>query len=206
MTSSRRAFLRTGAGALTIGIAGCLGTGTEAQGPTVDSLPTPTLGPADAPVTVAVYEDYACPHCQHYVQDTFPQLRSQYVADGVVHYEHHDFPIPVDPDWSYPAASAARAVQDSVGVDAFFQYSTKLYDHLGNYSLDVIGRLASDVGADPEAVQTAATDLRYKPVLDADRSKGIEAGVKGTPTVFVNGTALSAYDWQTVSDAIESAR
>lgn len=206
MDPSRRSVLRAGAGALSIGLAGCLGSGNSASGATVDSLPTPTLGPDDAPVTVAVYEDYSCPHCQHYVQDTFPQVRSNYIADGVVHYEHHDFPIPVNPDWSYQAASAARAVQDTVGTDAFFEFSTKLYDYLGNYSLDVVGRLASDVGADPEVVQTAATDLRYKPVLDADRSKGIDAGVQGTPTVFVNGTALSAYDWQTVSDAIESAR
>jgi protein-disulfide isomerase len=208
MVRSRRDLLRAGGIALATGIAGCLGNEDPAASDveTVDSLPTPTLGPDDAPVTVAVYEDYACPHCQTYTQNTLPKIRSEYVSEGIVQYEHHDFPIPVDERWSWQVASAARGVQDTVGVEAFFEFSSGAYENLGSYSMDVIESLATEVGADPETIRTAAESEVYRPVLEADREQGVEAGVEGTPTVFVNGSSAHRYDWETVSQAIESAR
>ncbi|MFB6124900.1 MAG: DsbA family protein [Halanaeroarchaeum sp.] len=208
MDSTRRQFLLTGTATTAVALAGCLGAGSSGQqsGNGVDSLPAPTLGPDDAPVAVAVYEDYACPHCYHYATETFPNLRDTYVGEGVVRYEHHDFPIPVDEQWSYQAPSAARAVQDEVGDDAFFEFSGGLWDNFGSYSLELLGQLADEVGADPGTVRDAATNETYKPVLEADLNDGKSKGVRGTPTVFVNGEALEAYDWQTVKAAVEAAR
>lgn len=206
MIRSRRDVLRTGVAFLATSVAGCSGSSPESDVETIDSLPTPVLGPDDAPVTVAAYEDYACPHCQRYAQNTFPLLRSEYVSEGIVRYEHHDFPIPVDERWSWQTASAARAVQDAVGDEPFFEYATGLYEHLGAYSLDIVESLAADVGTDAAKVRKAAADEVYRPVLEADKQGGIERGVTGTPTVFVDGSKTSGYDWNTVSAAIEDAR
>lgn len=206
MIRSRRDVLRTGGVLLTAGIAGCSSSNDEADVETVDSLPTPTLGPADAPVTVSVFEDYACPHCQRYARETFPKIRDEYISEGIVRYEHHDFPIPVDETWSWQTASAARAVQDTVDDETFFEFASAAYEHLGSYSLDVLESVAETVGADPETVRAAAADQVYRPVLEADRERGIERGVEGTPTVFIDGSASPRYDWDTVSQAIEVAR
>ncbi|MFB6093717.1 MAG: DsbA family protein [Halanaeroarchaeum sp.] len=216
MTRTRRAVLRGGGLALLGGVAGCLSTSggttesTTGGAPTsadrVQSLPTPTLGPADAPVTVAVYEDYACPHCRTYATTVFPKIRSTYVESGVVRYEHHDFPIPVHDRWSWAAPNAARRVQDSLGDAAFFSLSQALYRHFDSYSLDTFGTLAADVGADPTAVRRAAAKRLYRPVILADRRAGRNRGVTGTPTVFVNGTPTANYAWDTVRAAIEDAR
>lgn len=189
-----------------MGVAGCLGSNDDSNVETVDSLPTPTLGAEDAPVTVAVFEDYSCPHCQRYAQETFPQIRDEYVEEGVVRYEHHDFPIPVDERWSWQTASAARAVQDTVDDETFYAFASAVYEHMGSYSLDVLESVAEDVGADPGTVRSAAEDEVYRPVLEADRERGLERGVEGTPTVFVDGSATQGYDWSTVAAAIESAR
>ncbi|MFW5905245.1 MAG: DsbA family protein [archaeon] len=213
MLRTRRDLLRVGGIALATGIAGCFGSndsptedGTSDETDLVTSLPTPTLGPDDAPVTVAVYEDYACPHCKTYALDTLPKIRSEYVTEGIVRYEHHDFPIPVDDRWSWQAASAARGVQETVDVEAFFDFSTALYENQGSFSLDLIESLAEEVGADPAPIRTAADDEVYRRVLESDREQGLDAGVEGTPTVLVNGSDTSRYDWDTVSRAIESAR
>jgi len=208
MLRSRRDLLKAGGVALATGIAGCLGS-AEPQQEDVDlvqSLSTPTLGPEDAPVTIAVYEDYACPHCKTYALNTLPKIRSEYVSEGIVRYEHHDFPIPVDERWSWQAASAARGVQETVDVEAFFDFSTALYENQGSFSLDLIASLAEEVDADPATIRTAADDEVYRPVLESDREQGLDAGVEGTPTVFVNGSDATRYDWDTVSRAIESAR
>ncbi|MFB6267154.1 MAG: DsbA family protein [Halodesulfurarchaeum sp.] len=201
MTHTRRDTLTAGATLAAGTLAGCLGGG--GSGKTVESLPTPALGPADAPVTVMGFEDFACPHCRTFALQHLPQLVSEYVEPGTIRYEHHDFPF-VNPTWSWKVASGARAVQDNVGVDAFFTYSKQLYRNMSNYSLSVIGRLAEDVGADPETVRSAADELWYRPVLEADKQKGQEMGVQGTPTIFVNGQKAPDYSFQTVSSMIET--
>lgn len=137
MRNTRRAYLAATAGALTLGTAGCLGGGSGGSGndavaaigcevperDTVSSLPTPVIGSEDASVVVDVWEDFACPHCATFAVDVAPQLRSEYVSEGIVRYRHHDFPIPVDEWWSWKGASAARAVQDEADDETFFDFA-----------------------------------------------------------------------------------
>lgn len=170
----------------------------------VRSLPAPARGPADAPVRVVAFEDFACPHCRRFALEVLPRVVDEYVADGRVRYEHRDFPIPVDPTWSWRVPSAARAVQDAEGAAAFFDFAGRLYEHLGSYDAALIADLAADVGADGEAVGRAATRERYRPVIEADRARGLDLGVDGTPAVFVDGERLSGYSFDTVAAAIES--
>jgi len=200
MTLSRRAALRSGTAIAIGGLAGCLGGGSTAE--RVDSLPAPTLGSADAPVTVQAFEDFSCGHCGTFALQVLPQIVSEYVEPGEVRYEHHDFPF--ISEWSWKAASAARAVQDNVGNEAFFAFSKGLYRNMDAYSLDLVGSLAAEVGAEPETVRAAAADLVYKPVLEADEELGRQKGVQGTPTVFVDGQKVANYSFGTVSNSIES--
>lgn len=219
MRQTRRALLATGGGLLTAAIAGCTGnadgdptegsegeqiTPTAAYEPS-DSLPTPTLGSDEAPVSVSVYADFACPHCQKYELETFPQLREQYIAEDVVQYEHHHMPIPVDDKWSWELPSAALGVLDTLEDAEYFDFSHAMYENLGSYSYDTVESIAESVGADPDYVRRAAEEELYRDLVETDRQNGIEAGVEATPTIFVNGTKTSHYRWSTVAEAIEIA-
>jgi len=179
--------------------------GTEAIAPvtTVDTLPTPVRGDPDADVTVAAYEDFSCPHCRDYTRSTLPKVVDEFIEPGEIRYERYDFPIPVDERWSWAAASAARAVQDGVGTDAFWRYSDLLYENQGAYTYDLIADLADRVDADPETVQTAAVEGVYRGVIEADRKQGRERGVTGTPSVFVNGRSVDS-TFDAVRQAIRS--
>jgi protein-disulfide isomerase len=205
--ATRRGLLAGTAGALATVGTGCLGGLPGAGEPTpspVESMPAPVLGSADAPATVVAFEDFACPHCRRFALEVLPRLADEYVADGRVRYEHRDFPIPVDPTWSWRAPSAARAVQDAEGAAAFFAFAERLYEHLGSYDAALIADLAEEVGVDGETVRRAATTDRYRPVIEADRRRGLDLGVDGTPAVFVEGERLSGSSFDTVAAAIES--
>ncbi|WP_284014834.1 DsbA family protein [Halobaculum litoreum] len=203
----RDALTASASGAVAL-IAGCLG-GSEAAADPVESMPTPARGPEDAPVTVGVFEDYACPHCRSFATDVYPKLIADYVDGGEVRYEHRDFPIPVHDRWSWEAPGAARAVQDTAGVDAFFTFTRRLFaDGWENgsmaYSRSLLRTVAADVGADPDTVVAAAGEGRYRPVIDADREAGADLGVRGTPTVVVNGDVIEGADYPAVQSAIEA--
>ena len=203
MKQTRRNAIKTGIALSAGAIAGCLGGGGSA-GETVSSLPSPSLGSSDAPVTVEGFEDFACSHCRRFALQDLARLVQEYVQSGDVRYEHHDFPIPVDPKWSWKAASGARAVQDTVGDEAFFQFVVGLYQNMNAYSFELLGTLGEDVGADPEVVRQAARNETYKPVLEADFSHGRDLGVRGTPTVVVNGSKAKNYRFETVSTLVEA--
>jgi protein-disulfide isomerase len=228
---SRRAFLASAAVGGLLAIAGCsggdgtegtpsptatdagpeLGTGIETgtgtgTGSQSVSLPTPTLGPDDAEVTVAAYESYLCGHCARYNLNGFPKVRSEYVDPGRIRYEHHDFPLG-DPAWY--SAIAARSVQATVGEDAFWPYSKQLFANASETSLELYRSLATEVGADPDVVEQHVRNLKWLPVVEADRKGGAERGVDATPTFFVNGESVDPSGhgswYEAVSAAIDAA-
>jgi protein-disulfide isomerase len=203
-TTRRRALAALGTGAAAL--AGCLGGGGDTPADRVESLPRPTAGDADAPVTVAAFTDFACPHCRTWNEETWPPLAGEYVDGGVVRYEHYDFPIPVHQRWSWGAAGVARAVQDRADDAAFFAVADRIYDLQGSFSEDALVE-AVDAAADVDAEAAVADGTAgvYRPVVDADRGRGRDRGVDSTPTVFVDGRAVEPTR-SAVESAIELAR
>jgi protein-disulfide isomerase len=211
--SSRRAFL-AGTGALAgTALAGCNGlvSGPGREGtPTARdvSLSAPYKGPEDASVTVGVYKDFACPACRQFNQQVAPQVEREYVDPGVVRVEHYDFPLDMHEPDSYTAANAARAVQHAADDAAFFAYADLLFADQADLGPSTYATLANDLstGVDGERVRSDAEARTYRSVVEADKQQGIDAGVRGTPWVFVNGSALDGFGWETVRSAIENAR
>lgn len=216
MPPTRRSYLTAVGGAAALGsTAGCLGGSASALPDgcdvgdldSVSSLPRPALGPEDAAVTVDVFEDFACPHCQTFTEDVYPEIRSTYVDSGDVQYRFFDFPIPVDDTWSWAAASAARAVQDRADAETFFAFTEGVYANQGRLSEEgyqVVHDLADELGVDGCTVAAAAEQESYRPVVEADRDEGVSREVPGTPAVFVDGDLLDGYGLNTVDSAIQS--
>jgi len=214
---SRRQFVAAGV-ALTAGSAGCLSSGGDSTTPTEElgtiadsttptgdgTLPTPVAGDPEADVTVAAYEDYACPHCATYSLEVFPQLASDYLESAQVRYEFHDYPIPVDQTVSYQAANAARAVQANAGSQAFFEYTEALFANQRSLGPDTYASLADEFSVDGGTVREAATNERYSQTITEDRQRGDDRGVDSTPTVFVDGTSVQP-DYESLQTAIEDA-
>ena len=165
----------------------------------------PTLGDPDAGVLVQAFEDFTCSHCARYKLDAFPTIREEYLASGDIRYEHWDFPIPVNETWAVPVASAARGVGARGGDEAFFAFSTAVYESQGSYSGEAIGAAAEAADADPCAAMADAKFAAYEETSMDDRSEGESIGVSGTPAIFVNGNPVDGYSADAISAAIESA-
>lgn len=205
---SRRAVLALGAG--TVGsLAGCsvpfLGgpEPPDCTGDQITELSAPVSGPDEAPVTVGIYTDFDCPHCREFFLETYPTVRDR-IPTKTARFVHHDFPIPVS-EWSYPVASAARSVQDTRSVAAFWEFAERAYQHESEYSTAVLERIAREIEADPEAVGQASDELPYCQLLKREREKGADRGVEGTPTIFVDDEKLEAPSADELTDAITDA-
>src|SRR5450756_3157043 len=51
-----------------------------------DALPDLALGDDKAPVTIVEYASMTCPHCAHFQEATFPELKKRYIDTGKVRY------------------------------------------------------------------------------------------------------------------------
>lgn len=180
-------------------LAGCLG------GDDGDPLPAPVAGNPDGAVTLKVFSDFACPHCRTYHLSVFPALETGILSDGDVRYEHRDFPIPVDQEWSWRTASAARAAQAVAGDEAFWDLSEELYRHQGTWSPSLLEQLGDEVGADGAAVRRAGMQDQYRDVVQADRTFGEELGVPGTPAIVLDGQLVSP-SVTAIEQAVAAAR
>ncbi len=157
-------------------------------------------------MTVGVYKDFACPACRQFNAQVKPNVVSEYVEEGVVRYEHYDFPLDMHEPDSYTAANAARAVQDAADDETFFAFADRIFDNQSDLGPGTYADLADAESVDGDAVRSAAEGRTYRNVVEEDKQRGIDEGVRGTPTVVVDGTMLDGFDWGTVRSAVESAR
>ena len=58
-----------------------------------DALPDMVMGDDKAPVTIIEYASMTCPHCAHFQETTFPELKKRYIDTGKVRYIFREFPL-----------------------------------------------------------------------------------------------------------------
>ena len=165
-----------------------------------------TLGASGAPVTIDLWADFQCPFCGSFSQATEPQLVSTYVSTGKAKLVFHDFAF-VGQE-SLDAAVAATCAEQQ---GKFWPYHDYLYanqgatENEGAFSSARLLQIAAAVGLDQATFSTCTANSATLQTVNQEHQQGIGAGVTGTPTIFINGQAQSAYDLASLSAAIDKA-
>lgn len=150
---------------------------------------TPTEVPGADTSDIIVYADANCVHCASFEEQNSDDI-SELVADGhTVEYRLVNFlDNPGTDNFSSRAANAVSCVaEESPDLaldfleDVFATYSTHQGAGLSN---DELESLASDAGAD---ISGCLSDNTYRPFVNYTTAKATEAGIAGTPSVWVNG-------------------
>jgi protein-disulfide isomerase len=169
----------------TTGRAGATPTGV------VDDYAIPR-GPASAPVTVDVYEDFLCPFCGQFEAETRDWLaRRAEAGDVQVHYHV----VSILTDYSTRAANAAAVVLDTTGRDAAVRFHDLLYKHQPPESSDGLSDeqlidLAVEAGASRSAVAGPIESLAFEQWVRNATEAFSRKGFTGTPTVLVDGRPI----------------
>jgi len=115
-----------------------------------------------------------------------PKLYREYVKDGTLRIEWRDFPY--RGPQSVNAAVAARAAQ---AQGRFWEYHDLLYDsQFSGFSDENLSALATKAGLDTQRFENDYGSGRYEGLVRADFQRGLNLGVNGTPTFFINGKML----------------
>ena len=152
------------------------------------------IGPLDAPIQIEAFSDFQCPICRT-AHATLMELLKQY--KNRVHVVHRDYPLDQacnrmieNPfhDHACQAAWYARcAAKANQPRGSFWAYGALLFEHQDALSRSALRRYAKRLNLDPNTLAKCAKDPNTRQAVLDDIERGIERGVEGTPTFFVNG-------------------
>ncbi len=164
--------------------------------PNTDGL---SVGDADAPVVIDMFEDFQCPACKSFTENIETLVIENLVATGKARYVFHNYPF-LDGDSVGSRGESDQAANASMCADEqgkFWEMHSIIYanwnqENQGAYSDPRLRAMAQSLGLDMDAFNECFDANKYKEDIQTDFDLGDEMGVSGTPTVFVNGVKVGA--------------
>ena len=148
--------------------------------------PAHTLGPANAPVQLEEFGDFQCPPCGMF----HPILEQMHEEFGdKLRITFREFPLVPAHQHAVAAASSAEAA----GLQGkFWEMHDLLYEHQAEWKdkMDVgpiFEGYAKQIGLNIERWKKDVGSEQIAQRIFLDGKRGHSMGVKGTPTVFING-------------------
>ena len=154
-----------------------------------------SIGRADAPVTLDVWEDFQCPVCARHSLEVEPALVGAYVRDGVLRIVHHDLAFlgrgGAD-DESLLAASGAVCAnrQDAYWGYAHWVYANQDGENAGGFRPERLRSIAAAAGVDVTAWDACVSEAAVRQQVADSTATGIGQGVNSTPTMYLNGVLV----------------
>lgn len=163
----------------------------------------------DGPVTVEIYLDFICPACRQFHDATHRTLDG-YLADGTVTVVYRPIAI-LDrystTRYSTRAASASGCAADAGTMDQFVSAMMAAQPPEGTAGLsnDEIVEVAARAGITGPDFARCVRDERYRDWVADNTDAAFERGVRGTPTVLVDGEPLAELSLAGLTAAIDAA-
>ena len=149
-------------------------------------------GDPEAPLTMTVYADFQCPSCASEMQ-VIARGWSRISDDVQLVFRH--FPL----DTHRHAFLAARYAEAAGRQGSFWEMHDQLFNNQAVWSGLASGdarerfdAYAEAIGLDMAQLQDDLGDNAIRDKIVADQQSGIRAGVRATPTTFVNGRQVTS--------------
>ncbi|MCB0119180.1 MAG: DsbA family protein [Anaerolineales bacterium] len=166
----------------------------------IDTDGFPSLGPADAPITIVEFSDYQCPYCWRWHVQVYDALMKAYPDQ--IRFVYRNFPL----SFHQNAMAGAEAALCAGDQNVYWEYHDLLFDNqesMNNQAGTVLEQsfyndLAASLNLDVPAFEECMTSHKYQGNIQADMEYAAslpydstgEPAVGGTPTFFINGHRL----------------
>jgi protein-disulfide isomerase len=162
----------------------------NAAGPIAVSLDDdPVLGDKNAPVTLIDFSDYECPFCKRHFEQTFQEIKREYIDTGKVKMVYRDLPLGFHDPLATKQAIAANCAREQGGDETYYNYHDEIFKRTqsnGNgMAVDELYTIASDLGLNQPDFRTCLDTDKYKDEVQKDLDDAAAYGATGTPTFFI---------------------
>lgn len=143
----------------------------------------PFKGPKDAPITIVVFNDFQCPFSKRGTSTT-EQVMKAY--PNQIKLAFKNFPL----GFHKEAMIAAEASLAANAQGKFWEMHDKIFADQKQINIDILKGYAEELNLDMKKFNTDLETHKYKNIIDDDLKLARGAGVRGTPTFFINGKKL----------------
>ena len=173
----------------------CYGAFLAAEtGTTEDGIPK--IGSDNAPIIVAEFGDFSCPHCANFFPD-MQSLIDTYAVSGQAQFWY----LPMTglaPPYSQTSAEAAICAAEQ---GAFWQYHEEIFElqeieTRSAFVPETLGDLATSMGLDADALQDCMNSGLPSQAITTTQTLARQLGVTGTPQIFYS--LDGGQNWQQV--------
>jgi protein-disulfide isomerase len=142
------------------------------------------LGSPDAPVIIVEYASMTCPHCAHFHETTYPELKKKYIDTGKVRFIFREFPLDA-------LAAAGSMLARCAGKDKYFPMIETLFaqqkDWVVQKPLEPMLGIARQAGFTQQSFDECLANQETLAGIEETRTRAMKLGVNSTPTFFING-------------------
>jgi protein-disulfide isomerase len=154
----------------------------------------------NSPITLVEYGDYECP----YTGMAYPIVKEliREFGNDKIRFVFRNFPL----NEIHPHAQhAAEAAEASAAQDRFWQMHDYLFEHQKALDDGYLLEYAQKVGLkDIHKFKDDVSRHVYAPLIEESLKGGIDSGVEGTPTFFINGARYEdSFDLRTFSETLQ---
>ncbi len=158
---------------------------------------SPVIGPVDARVSLTMFDDFQCPYCSRewpVVED----LLKKYPNDLNMVVKH--FPLGMHKFASQAAIASLAASKQGKYAD-LIRAMSKNYRKLNE---ELLQKLAKEIGLDIEKFNQDRKDPAFQKQLKDDKKLGRASGVRGVPSLFVNGVLVKDRSLDGLSSLVDA--
>jgi protein-disulfide isomerase len=147
----------------------------------------PFWGKADAKIVITEFSDFECPYCRQ-MQPDVQRIKNEYA--GKIKWVFRNFPLDFHAQAMPTHIAAACAGKQS----KYFEFQTRVFAIPYNgRQLDMsaaqLDNVAQGIGLNMNAYKQCFADKngQERAEIEADMRYGQKVGVRGTPTIYING-------------------
>ena len=163
---------------------------------TFDTTGSPFKGSESAPVAITVFNDFQCPYCAR-LAPLLDQVLAKYPTQVKVVFKN--FPLQ-NHKYSIKAATAALAAGKQ---GRFWEFHDLLFKNYNRLDDGKITGFARNLNLDMKRFEKDRASMEITGIIKRDIREGRDAGVRGTPTIFINGKLLQVRSMDSFSRAID---
>lgn len=158
------------------------------------------LGADHAPITVVEYGDFECPNCKQ-AAPALKLLLDRFEERVRLVYRH--FPL----EEVHPHALHAAEAAEAAGAQGkFWEMHDLLFENQLHLKQQQLRGYAERLGLDMARYTAEIDDEIYLQRIREHQRSGHDSGVRGTPTIFLNGRIFdTSFGMQSLFDAVEKA-
>ena len=155
-------------------------------------------GSVNAPITLVEYGDYECP----YTAMAYPVVKKIMSQFGEkLYFVFRNFPLN---DIHPHAQNAAEAAEAAAAQDKFWEMHDYLFEHQKALDYHHLLEYAQEVGLDIGRFKKDMSGHAYASLIEESLKSGVNSGVEGTPTFFINGVRYEdSWDLKTFSETLQ---